>query len=167
MDLFYCSCLNCEGKNLNEKQHNAGRYIIKLAAKSVYNIINPEIEVINNKPRFKFSDINFSISHSNEIAAVCFDKKPIGFDIEQIKQRDFQAIAERMNFSLKENTLEEFYKQWTLYEAEYKLQQETKSSYTFKFIDKYIISAVTNEHAEIEKNLKIYKISNNEIISLK
>ena len=72
-----------------------------------------------------------------------------------------------MNFKIKNCTKEEFYKCWTLYEAEYKLQTTAKSRYTFNFNKEYIISAVTSEQAEIEKILKIYEIKQDGTISLK
>ena len=57
-----------------------------------------------------------------------------------------------MNFKLKENTLEEFYKEWTLYEAEIKLQESVRSSKTMKFKDNFILSIVSSSENHIEFN---------------
>ena len=167
MDLFYYIFPNIKGLTLKENEHNAGMFIVENAGKNFYKIKNTEIEVINGKPKYKYSNLEFSISHKGNIAIVLFDNNPVGVDIEKLQTRDFEAIAKRMNFKIKNYTREEFYKCWTLYEAEYKLQTTAKSRYTFNFNNEYIISAVTGEQAEIKKNLKIYEIKQNGIISLK
>ena len=140
MDIFYTNSNNFEGKNNYYKGHFAARAIIEYCAKNIYNIENPELEIVNNKPKFKYSDINFSISHSGEIAAVCFDKNPVGFDIEKIKNRNYKSIAKRMNFSLEEDSLEAFYKCWTQYEAAFKLQNEVKYRFSEKLSANYVFS---------------------------
>ncbi len=154
MDLFYLFTENFDFGTESDctKQHKAGRFTVEYAAKNYYNIENPELEIINKKPKFKYSDIQFSISHCRNIVCVCFDNNPVGFDIEEIKPRDFEAIAKRMNFKLKENSLEEFYKNWTMYEAEIKLQAAAKSRYCASFLDKYIMSVVSAKSDNIEIN---------------
>lgn len=156
MDLFYTYINEFSGKNKKEKQHNAGRFIVEYAAKFIYKIENSEIEIINKKPKFKYSDINFSISHSNNIAAVCFDKYPLGFDIEFMKQRDYKSIAQRMHFKTEENTLKEFYKNWTLYEAEVKLQNKLTSYKSELFLDNYIYTITSSERSDIV--VKMYQL---------
>lgn len=154
MDLFYTYINNFSGKDKNEKQHIAGRYIVEYAAKNIYKIENSEIEIINKKPAFKHSDIKFSISHSGNIAAVCFDINPVGFDIEQITIRDFVKIAKRMNFKLKNNSPEEFYSCWTKYEAAIKLNQKVNYSLSKKFKDNYIISIASSVKFNEDINIK-------------
>jgi len=154
MDIFYLYIDKFDfsaGKKYT-KHHRAGRYILDYAAEKFFDIKNPEIEITDNKPRFMHSDINFSISHSGNIAAVCFDKNPAGFDIEIMKPRDFMPLADRMNFQLKENTLEEFYRCWTKYEAEYKLQTEAKTSVSMIFQEKYMLSTASGSENKIELN---------------
>lgn len=152
MDLIYSKC-----ENTKENQHRTGRFIIEYAAKNLYNIENSELEIINNKPKFKHSDINFSISHSDCIAAVCFDYSKVGFDIEKIKERDIISISKRMNFKCEENTLEEFYKNWTLYEASYKLQDKVQSCISQIFSDDYVLSVVSNKKQNIKLNIIFLK----------
>jgi phosphopantetheinyl transferase len=159
MDLFYINCENFDGNDLKEKQHNAGRYIVSYVAEKIYKLKNSEIEIVNKKPKFKLENIHFSISHSNCYAVVAFDKNPVGVDIEKITERDFLAIAKRMKFELKENTLEDFYCCWTLFEAEYKLQDKAKSTLTIDFKDEYKISVASSTATDIEKNLNISEIT--------
>ncbi len=140
MDLYYINCENFEGDKQNKKQHNAGRYIVEYVAKNILKLENSEIIIENKKPKFKYSDIKFSISHSDCWVVVAFSKNEIGVDIEKIKQRDYKALAERMNFELKEDSLSDFYRCWTIYEAEYKLQQKAKSVKTIDFKNEYKIS---------------------------
>ncbi len=158
MDLIY---LNTDNYNFNKpKLHNAGRYIVEYMAKNIYNISNSELEIINKKPKFKFSDINFSISHSKNIAAVCFASSPVGFDIEKIQVRDFTLISKRMNFKTVENTLDEFYRNWTEYEATYKLQLPSKVIYTSKLTDDYVFSIALPIETDIKKELNIIELQN-------
>ncbi|MCD7878342.1 MAG: hypothetical protein LUG16_00230 [Candidatus Gastranaerophilales bacterium] len=146
-------------KQSDKTLHQTGRYIIEYAAKEVYKIPDNELIIINKKPEFKYSNIHFSISHSKDIAGVCFDLNPVGFDIEKVLNIDFERIAARMKFQLQENSLNEFYKHWTLYEAEYKLQKKSLSAYTTEiYIDeeKYIMSvASTNKITESEISVQI------------
>lgn len=158
MDLYYINCENFEGDKLNKKQHNAGRYIVEYVAKNIYKIENPEIIIENEKPKFKFSNIKFSISHSNCWVVVGFSENEIGVDIEKIKQRDYKALAERMNFTLQEDSLEDFYRCWTIYEAEYKLQQKPKSVKTIDFMKEYKISIASVETMDIENHLKLIEL---------
>lgn len=149
MDLYYTNCENFDGDKLNKKQHNAGRYIVEYVAKNILNLENSEIIIENKKPKFKHSDVKFSISHSNCWAVVAFSNNEVGVDIEKIKQRDYKELAERMNFELKEDTLSDFYRCWTIYEAEYKLQQKANFVETIDFENEYKISIASVD--EIDK----------------
>jgi len=159
MDLFFSYIKNFKTENKYEMQHNLGLKIINFCALNYYNIANPQIITINKKPEFKHSEIKFSISHSNNITAVCFDINPVGFDIEKIREVNYKKISKRMKFKHEAKTSEEFFESWTLYEANYKLQNVRKSEYTFKFKDEYIISVVSSETTDIKKNLKIYELN--------
>ena len=157
MDLFYCYINEFETKNKYAIQHNAGIKLTKYAAKIFYNIEDTEIEIINNKPRFKYSKKQFNISHSNDIAVVCFDDNPIGIDVEYIKQRDINELSKRMGFKLKDKTLEEFYTLWTQYEAKYKLGFDAICIKSQLFLDEFMLSiASTSYFSDI--NIKEIKI---------
>lgn len=157
MDLFYCYVNESETKSKYALQHNAGIKLTEYAAKNFYNIDNTEIEIINNKPKFKYSKKQFNISHSKNIVVVCFDNNPVGIDIEYIKQRDIDELSKRMGFKLKEKTLEEFYTLWTQYEAKYKLGCDGNYVISQQFLNEYVLSvASTTVFTDI--NIKEIKI---------
>lgn len=113
--------------------------------KSAYGINETEIEFIDKKPYLKNHGKFFSISHSNEYIALCFSDFECGIDIEHIKDRDYVSIAKRMGFS--SSSLEEFYFDWTKYEAEYKLGNEAKNCKNFQ-IENYAVTAVSENQKE-------------------
>ena len=113
--------------------------------KEVYKIENSEIDFINKKPILKNQQKYFSISHSGEYIALAFSDTNCGIDIEKFKNRDFEKIAHRLRFDIK--TPEDFFQNWTLYEAEYKLSEKSKSSKTWQ-INNYMLSAVSPNSSE-------------------
>ena len=113
--------------------------------KNVYKIDNCEIIFENKKPKLKSNEKHFSISHSKEYIAIAFSDFNCGVDIEKIKNRDFEKISNRMNFNAK--TLQEFYQEWTRFEAEYKLNCKSLSSKHFQ-IEDYSLTAVSENPEE-------------------
>ena len=75
-----------------------------------------------------------------------------------MQERDYKAIAKRMKFDLKEDSLSDFYRYWTLFEAEYKLQQKAKSVKTIDFKNEYKISIASVETMDIENHLKLIEL---------
>lgn len=146
-----------------EQQHKIGRFIVEKIAKEIFNIENTEIEIINKKPKFRYSDINFSISHSNNIVLVAFDKNPIGADIEEMKDRNFKEIFERYNYKGKDISKETFYKFWTEYEATIKLQEKPTTKITTRIEDIFTLSVVGN----FDEKYSITKIYQNKMVSIK
>lgn len=122
-------------------QHSIGRYLVKSAAKKFYKITDTEITIKNNKPVFKKNSIKFSISHSKDIVAAAFDTSECGLDIEEIKPRNLEALSRRYEKDF--DTLEDFYKFWTEYEAEIKLQQKTQGKYTCVFQNNYMLTVAS------------------------
>ncbi len=168
--------LDVYGKSYkNEKkraEHAIGRFIAKTVAEKFYHIKNTEIDIENSKPYFTNSDLQFSISHSKNIVLVGFDRSPIGVDVEFMKERDVKTIAERMNINLETADLETFYRYWTTYEADIKLQGEMKSSCTFKLLPDYMLTIFSEKSFDIKTMLKIYELKNfhlktSEMINLK
>lgn len=160
MDIFYTRIKNEKNRTLHDIQHYTGRLLLNYVAKEIFDIKNSEIEIINKKPEFKYSNKKFNISHSEEIVAVCFDDFNIGFDIEKMKNRNFEQIAKRMNFTLKKYDKETFYKAWTLFEAKYKLQNTANSTYSAIINNEYAISVASEATTDIEKIIKIQELSN-------
>ena len=129
----------------NEKrfyEYTIGRYLVKSVAKNNYNLKNTDIIINENgKPVFKDGGLFFSITHSKNIVLACFDKTPCGADIEYIKNRDLEKFSKYYKKEFKD--LEDFYKFWTLKEAEYKLGCKVKDSHFSKFEDKYFLTVVS------------------------
>lgn len=113
----------------------------------VYNITNRNLIFTRGKPCLKTGEKYFSLSHSGNYIAICFSDYNCGIDIEKIKPRNYQTISNRMGF--KSNTLDEFYENWTSFEAEYKLGKSitAKTYYPLQFED-YMLTAVSENKKE-------------------
>ena len=176
MKIFYIELKNTSELTRVEKkklQSNLGKHLTKQIAGVFYDVKDTEIIVEKNKPKFKNSDLCFNISHSENIVAVAFDNHQLGLDIEFMKDRDFKTLLERYNIDSNDKNL--FYQFWTEYEAEYKIQAETKQKICFKLLPNYMLSLFSsNPDCGIKTKLKIYevksptdKITPNELINLK
>ena len=176
MKIFYIELKNTSELKRVEKrklQSQMGRHLAKQIAEVFYDVKNSEIIVENEKPKFKNSELCFNISHSKDIIAVAFDIMPLGLDIEYMKERDFKTLLERYNINSDSKDL--FYQFWTEYEAEIKIQAETKQKIRFKLLPDYMLSLFSSNPAfGIKTKLKIYevksptdKITPNELINLK
>ncbi|MCD8025182.1 MAG: hypothetical protein LUE64_06570, partial [Candidatus Gastranaerophilales bacterium] len=108
-----------------------------------YNIINPQIIVLNKKPELKNKEIHFSISHSKGLIAIAFDTDPVGFDIEYIKDRNLDKFS--LRYRQKFNSLNEFYEFWTRYEAKIKLQDTPVFYKSFEGIKGYMFSIASKK----------------------
>ena len=122
------------------KEHCLSYLMLDRILKEVYKISNRDIVFINKKPYLKNKAKIFSLSHSGNFIAIAFSDSECGIDIEQIKNRPFEDIANRMK--LKCQTLEDFYYEWTKYEAEYKLNNRSENYKQF-LIEDYAITAVS------------------------
>ncbi len=122
-------------------EYTIGRFLVKSVAEKVYNLSDTEIIIQNNKPKFKTANLHFSISHSGHYIAVAFDSADCGLDIEEIKSRNIAGLLRRYEKDF--NTLEDFYKFWTEYEAEIKLQQKTQDKYSCVFQNNYMLTVVS------------------------
>jgi len=143
----------------NEKrffEYAVGRYLIKNVAQKIYKIDNPEI-IVNScgKPKFKNSDLYFSLSHSKGYAIACFDENECGIDIEFAKERNFKKLSQHYNKNFVD--ADEFYRFWTLKEASFKQHSVVNDSYTTVFKDDYYVT-VTSEKV-FDKSVEIIKIN--------
>ena len=102
-------------------------------------------------PYFKGDETTFiSLSHSGEWVVCALSQTPIGIDIQQNKQIDYQKISKR--FGIVAENLQDFYQKFTLSEAYAKQQgcglaQSLKLSpqiigTTYTFIKGYTLSIV-------------------------
>lgn len=125
------------------------------------------------KPKVNGFNINFNISHSNELVVCCVDESPIGVDIEKIKpinskvalrfwnDNDFQYVfgCQKSVYSPKKaydnRTLMRFFEIWTRHEAMAKCSGlglnnhdfRTKYKITTLYYDDYIISIAKKDDA--------------------
>lgn len=130
----------------NEKyvEHVLGLFLTKFVAKNIYDIENTQIVVKNHKPEFEFGNLVFSISHSNDIVLVAFNNKNVGVDVEYIKERDnFKEIMTRYGEVVENPSSLDFYRFWTLHEAEIKLGLPIKSIFSTIMENEYIVSCVS------------------------
>lgn len=134
-----------------------GRFLVKYTGISQYGVKNPEIEIVNKKPKFKYSDINFSISHSKNIILAAFDDHPVGVDIEFMKPRKFEEIFKYYNLNIKNPTDEYFYRFWTEYEAGIKLQLPAKSTAVFR-VNNFMLAVKSYSSLGIKSRLRIYEL---------
>ncbi len=137
-------------------EHCLSYLMIDRILKDFYQIENREVIFIGKKPFLKTREKFFSISHSNDFIALAFSNYDCGIDIEKIKLREFEEISKRMSFKC--NTLEEFYNEWTKYEAEYKLGKPAQKFKKFRLND-YVITAAS---VNIQEDFEIY-IQNGEV----
>lgn len=114
--------------------------------KEFYQMQEREIEFVDNKPFLKSRKKYFSISHSGEYIAIGFSDNNCGIDIEKNTPRNFSSIAERMKF--KSKTIEDFYLDWTKYEAQYKLGSHYKSI-KYYTLEGYTLCALSDFENEV------------------
>lgn len=123
------------------KTHCFSYLMVDRILKEVYKIEGREVIFDNNKPILKSVGKYFSVSHSGEYIALGFANNNCGIDIEVINdKKNWHAISERMKFSSK--SVEEFYKDWTTYEANYKLGSKYQSIYQTQ-LENYYLTAVS------------------------
>ena len=129
-------------------QHCLSYLMVDRILRDFYNIENREIIFIGKKPFLSTREKFFSISHSGEYIALAFSDYDCGIDIEKIKLRNFEEISQRMGFHC--STLEDFYREWTKYEAEYKLGKPAQRFKKFRFEDYTITAASVNINEDFE-----------------
>ena len=142
-----------------------GRSIIRTKLSEILKIPTQDIVITktpNGKLELADKSLYFNISHSEDMVAVAIHDEPVGIDMEFIRMRDFDNVADKY-FSREEASLirsikndqakkEQFYICWTRLEAFIKCsgkkistiskQQEFASGYGFKsfYEGNYIIS---------------------------
>lgn len=138
-----------DGRNFNSKdkeiEHLLGLFLTKFIAKQVYDVKNLEIETINKKPFFKTREIFFSISHSKDIVMVVFNNSDIGADVEYMKDgKNYKLIMKRYGIDAKNPSKKEFYRFWTVHEAEIKLNGHIRSLFSEMLEENYMLACVSD-----------------------
>lgn len=137
----------------NPKKWNAHCFsylMVDRILRDFYHIEDREVVFDGKKPILKSGKKHFSISHSGDYVALAFSNYNCGIDIECIKPREFEKIADRMGFKC--NTLGEFYECWTRYEADFKLSVPAQKTKSFK-LDGYSLSASS---VNVQEEFEIY-----------
>lgn len=114
----------------------------------------------NGKPYVAGNPLFYSVSHSNSLMAIAVGGYEMGIDLEYMKNRDFEGLA-RHAFSdevaaaiLKSRDMKnEFYRQWTLFEAALKMKGLTifhkecvpSANCHFAELDDYMLAVVPAE----------------------
>lgn len=140
--------------------------LVRNAVSNKFNIAPQDIRFRvgkNGKPYIENVDIEFSISHSGDIALCAISDKPVGIDIEQIRNVDINMVKRVFTSDEQQYVLEKwslskqrFFEIWTRKEAYAKLNGKGVSSFAdFSVMDnpnikthirsKYIVSIATNE----------------------
>lgn len=132
--LFIDKDKKCRIKKYINKQDKIrtliGDILIRFIVMKKFEIKNKNTTFTQNdygKPLLKdYSTFNFNISHSDDFVVCAIDNKPIGIDIEKIKQIEYEEIAKNF-FSVSEvnyiinkdfdHKLNRFYEIWTLKES--------------------------------------------------
>ncbi len=91
---------------------------VKLCLKQLYKK-DFDLYYNNGKPFVVNEEIFISISHTGKDIVIAISEKEVGIDIEQIKLRNYQKIADKF-LKKKVSSLDEFYCEWTKYEAKFK-----------------------------------------------
>lgn len=140
------------------KQFCLGRFLLKYVLKKIYKIQEPEIRVKNEKPYLVNGDILFSLSHSKNLIIAAFAPFELGLDVEYMKGRDFESIYRYLKRKSDNPDTDTFYRFWTKYEAEIKLQKEPASWFCTKLKDNFMLSVC----AAVKENItpEIQEITN-------
>lgn len=118
-------------KNENDRKLSLmGEILVKKAVAEFCGISAYDIEIQkdqNGKPYIVNLGINISISHSGDYVVCAVDNKPIGIDIEKIRDINLNVSKRFCNtdeynyiFSNECNMPERFFEIWTAKEAEFK-----------------------------------------------
>lgn len=126
------------------EQHLCGLFLTKFIAKNIYGLKNTDIVLKGAKPVFVSNKMHFSISHSNDIVLVAFNNSNIGADVEFMRKRDYKDILSRYTDTPKEPTKEEFYRFWTLLEAQIKLDNEPRALFSSILEQDYMFTCVSD-----------------------
>lgn len=146
----------CEDKYF---EHVLGLFLTKFVAKHIYGVKNLNIELRGKKPYFMSGGIHFSISHSNDIVLVAFNNAEIGADVEFMCPRNYKGIMQRYGENNPNPSRIDFYKFWTVHEAEIKLNKNVRSLFSTFLGDDYIVSCVSSNVLVTNFSIKNLTIS--------
>ncbi len=158
MQLFLINFKKQNTKILTNKfQKNHSGFFVDYILKNFFKINDVLKKEENGKPYLENNSFKISISHSENLIAILFDKNNCGVDVEYIKPRNYKKILSRFNVE-KEYSLEEFYQWWTIFEAEFKSKNKKE---TINFIYKNFMCGISSFDRELEVFEVIYENEDN------
>lgn len=129
-----------------EIEHLCGIFLTKFIAKHAYDVHNLDIELRNKKPYFVSNEIFFSISHSKDIVLVVFNNSEIGADVEFMKDgKNYKLIMNRYGHNVSNPSKKDFYRFWTVHEAEIKLNGHIRSLFSETLEQDYMLACVSDD----------------------
>ena len=103
---------------LRQKQFLIGRVLIQSVCHQ-----SPKL---SKSGKLCLTDGYIGLAHSGPYVVLATAEYPVGIDIEDMtKNKDFYALADRLKFKLSGDIQTSFYKQFTRFEADYKLSDPT------------------------------------------
>ncbi len=166
MDLFLINYTKDDNSIKNRRMQSEISKIFAEKIASEFYKINTELSHNpDGSPYLKNSNLNISISHSNEIIALLFNKGIAGVDIEYMKNRNFERILSYYKIK-KSVTKEKFYQIWTSYEARYKAKFDKVKSFIYKnYICSYCFEndLINIYKIDLKNSENILKIEPNEL----
>lgn len=132
--------------------------MLKYVLKTHFGIENPQIVLKNKKPSLENDEIQFSLSHTKNIVLAAFDEMPVGVDIEVMKERNFDMIYRFWKKRPESVDKTEFYRQWTQYEAQIKLHQESAANFNAEIFENFMLGICSSDSAGILSGLEIFEI---------
>ena len=133
----------------NEKrrlQFLTGRFLIKEHLKRDF--------TIEKNGHLSSDNIFLSLTHTDHLVMLALYQKPVGIDMENLlKVRNFNALSKHLGFAPSTDP-DIFYRNFTAYEADYKLGKENlPANHLFFYYQNFVICISTKE---MPKNIDIY-----------
>lgn len=132
-------------------EHSVGRYLTDFALKNLYKIDKYFIDTTDKKPKLDIN-LDFSISHTENLVFAAFSRQNVGLDVEFMKDRNFKEILKHYDIE-KDIDKVTFYQLWTVYEA--LIKHNCSDIKSFKF-ENYVLSISSHD-----KDIEIYEVINN------
>ena len=163
----YEAKLSCSDKKRYQSISDLNRKLQFLVGRSLIKEATNEYPELSKTGKPFVSNGYISLSHSDNYVILGVCDTPIGIDIENfLKKKDFLKISQRLGFSIKSSDALTFYRQFTRYEADYKLGVVDKDlSHSYYLIDTFIICISLLNNKENIKFIKSIPSFKNDVFS--
>lgn len=128
---YFCKRVREYGSRESRTRTYVSYLILKFLASEYYHLDIDNLTIVRDetgKPRLSNNEFYFNISHSHNLVAVAIDDRPLGIDVQIVKEYD-ERIAERffpkkikkINRQKEKNKNKYYTMCWTDFESELKL----------------------------------------------